>query len=106
MMETLAGTQIISDEQGTSHVLHYLLVSRQIPAGNFLFEEYGVKIEDVDHNSMCIYPITHSHARMEDLLSLLIRHAVTPVTLFDVVEDWTKENHLPQPKPQQVVKGQ
>lgn len=106
MMETLAGTQVISDEQGTSHTLHYLLVSRQIPAGHFFFEEYGVKIEDVGHDSACVYPITHSRSRIEDLLSTLIRHAVTPVTLPDVVEDWAKENHLPQPKPQQVAKVQ
>ena len=103
MMETIVGTQIISDEQGTSHTLHYLLLSRQIPAGSFFFEEYGVKIEDVGYDSACIYPVTHSRTRMEELLSLLIRHAVTPVALPDVVDDWAKENHLPQPKPQQVA---
>ena len=96
MMETLAGTKIISDEQETSHVLHYLLVSRQIPAGNFFFEEYGVRIEDVGHDSACVYPITHSRTRIEALLSVLIRHAVTPVSLTAVVEDWAKENRLPQ----------
>lgn len=106
MMEALVSKQIISDEQGTSHILHYLLVSEQIPAGHFFFEEYGVKIEDVGHDSACVYPITHSRSRIEDLLSVLIRHAVTPATLPDVVEDWAKENHLPQPKLQQVAKAQ
>lgn len=106
MMEMLTGTQNISDEQGTSHILHYLLVSRQIPAGKFFFEEYGVKIEDVGRDSTCIYPITHSRTRIDNLLSVLIRNAVTPATLPDVVEDWAKENHLPQPKLQQVAKVQ
>lgn len=106
MTETLAGKQIISDEQGTSHTLHYLLISQQIPAGHFFFEEYGVKIEDVDRDSACIYPITHSRTRIDNLLSVLIRNAVTPATLPDVVEDWAKENHLPQPKLQQVAKVQ
>ena len=37
------------------------------------------------------------------LLALLLEYDVSPASLYDVAVDWAKENHLPQPRPQQVA---
>ena len=89
--------------QGASHSFHYSLLTRQLPAGAFLFEEYGVQIAEEGGSCVRVPGITHSRSRIDELLSLLVTHTVSPTGLYDVVEDWAKENHLPQPKPQQVV---
>lgn len=103
MQDTLIGTSTCPDEQGTFHTFHYSLLTRQLPAGAFLFEEYGVQVAEDGGSCVRMPSITHSRSRIDTLLALLVEHAVSPIGLYDVVEDWAKENHLPQPKPQQVV---
>jgi len=103
MQDTFIGTSSCPDEQGTSHTFRYSLLTRQLPAGAFLLEEYGVQVAEDGGSCVQLPGITHSRSRIDELLSLLVAHTVSPAGLFDVVEDWAKENHLPQPKPQQVV---
>ena len=103
MQDTLICTSTCPDESGKPHTFHYSLLTRQLPAGAFLFEEYGVQVAEEGGSCVRLSGITHSRSRIDDLLALLADHTVSPTGLFDVVEDWAKENHLPQPKPQQVM---
>lgn len=95
MQETYIDTRSCLDEEGLLHTFRYFLLTRQIPAGNFLFQEYGVMVEETGAERARICHVTHSHPKIQELLTLLIQHAVTPVDLPDVVEDWAKENRLP-----------
>ena len=103
MQNALIETAVCLDEQGIPHTFHYSLLSDRFHAGSFTFESYGVQVAEEGGDCVRLTGITHSRARMDELLALLIRHAVSPAGLYDVVEDWAKENHLPQPRPQQVV---
>lgn len=95
MQETYIDTRSCLDEEGLLHTFRYFLLTRQIPAGNFLFQEYGVMVEEPGADSAQISHVTHSQPKIQELLTLLVQHAVTPVNLPDVVEDWAKENRLP-----------
>ena len=102
MHETMIGTRICSDELGFPHTFCYWLITQHIPAGHFTLENYGVKVEEEGGESACFYSITYSRTRIDTLLALLMEHAVTPVNLFEVMEDWTEKNRLPY-QPQQAV---
>lgn len=91
------------DEDCNTHSLSYWLITRQIPAGQFTFEDYGVRVSAADGESACLPSLTHSYTLIHHLLTLLLENAVTPISLHDVAEDWAKENHLPQPRLQQVA---
>lgn len=103
MQDTIFDTRICVDEQGNTHSFHYSLLTEQIPAGSFTFEDYGVRVCEVGGDTAQLRSITHSRSRIEELLALLSEHAVSPAGLADVVEDWAKENHLPQPVSRQVA---
>lgn len=103
MQEDMIGTRTCVDEQGTPHTFYYFLLTQQLPAGRFLFEDYGVKVAEAGADSTQLPGITHSRSHIQGLLTLLIGYAVSPTSLGDVVEDWAKENHLPQPGARQVV---
>ena len=103
MQDIFIGTCTCHDELDNPHTFHYFLLTRQLPAGALLFEEYGVQVAEEGGDCVQLPGLTHSRSRIDALLDLLIKHAVSPAGLFDVAEDWAKENHLPQPKPQQVV---
>jgi len=96
MQETFIDTRSCLDEDGLLHTFRYFLLTRQIPAGRFCFEEYGVMVEETGVGSAQLCHLTHSRPKIQELLGLLIQCAVTPIDLPDVVEDWAKENHLPQ----------
>lgn len=103
MQETYIDTRSCLDEEGLLHTFRYVLLTRQIPAGSFSFQEYGVMVEETGVYSARVCNVTHSYPKIQELMALLVQHAVTPVDLPDVLEDWAKENHLPQPEPQQVA---
>lgn len=103
MQDFIIATKTCRDEQGIPHTFQYALLVRHIPVGRFSFEEYGVSVSEIDGNCARLPSITHSRSRIDALLALLIEHAVSPTGLCDVVEDWAKENHLPQPMSQQVA---
>jgi hypothetical protein len=103
MQDTFIGASTCPDELGKPHTFRYSLLTRQLPAGAFLFEEYGVQVAEEGGSCVQLSGLTHSRTRIDALLALLVEHTVSPTSLYDVVEDWAKENHLPQPKPQQVV---
>lgn len=105
MQELLFGTKTLTDNEQNTHTFSYWLLTRQFPAGRFMFEDYGVRVSSADGESACLPSLTHSYTRIHRLLSLLFEYDVSPVGLYDVAEDWAKENHLPQPRLQQVADG-
>lgn len=98
MQELLFGTKTIADELDRTHTFSYWLVTQQLPAGRFMFEDYGVRVSSADGESACLPSLTHSFTQIHRLLTTLLEHDVSPTALYDVVVDWTKENHLPQPQ--------
>ncbi|MBE6973682.1 MAG: hypothetical protein E7440_07395 [Ruminococcaceae bacterium] len=103
MQETYTDTRSCLDEEGLLHTFRYYLLTHHSPIGPFFLEEYGVMVEESGVEHSVVFPITHSFPKIQELMVLLVGHAVTPTNLADVVEDWIKENHLPQLSPQQVV---
>lgn len=103
MQDTYIGTSSCPDELGNTHTFRYSLLTRQLPAGAFLFEEYGVQVAEEGGSCVQLSGLTHSRSRIDTLLALLVEHTVSPISLYNVVDDWANENHLPRPKPQQVV---
>ena len=68
---------------------YYILVDEMEVAEGFSCESYGVKVADLARGEAESVPnITVSVSRIDELIDLLIRNLVTPVTLRDVVEDW------------------
>lgn len=96
MQDTFIATRTYPDEQDKPHTVHYWLLTQHIPIGRFTLEDYGVTVEDEGGERVCLPSITHSRSRIDALLALLLEHTVTPLNLPDVVEDWAKENRLPQ----------
>ncbi len=103
MQEIVIGTKTCRDEQDIVHTFQYSLLVRHIPAGRFAFEEYGVAVTHQGGDCVRIPGITHSRTRIDSLMELLLEHVVSPTELCYVVEDWAKENHLPQPMSRQVA---
>lgn len=103
MKELLFGRKTITDEGQRTHTFSYWLITRQIPAGRFAFEDYGIRVSADDGESACLPSLTHSYTLIRCLLALLLELEVSPVSLYDVAVDWAKENHLPQPRLQQVA---
>ena len=104
MQETYIDTRSCLDEEGLLHTFRYYLLTQHSPIGPFCLEDYGVLVEETGSERAIMFPITHSFPKIQELMALLVGHAVTPTNLYDVAEDWTKENPLPQLTPQQVVK--
>ena len=68
--------------------IQYFLVTESEPDGQ---RKYGICVrcgEDVE----TVSGLTASLRRVQELLNLLMRGVVTPVTVMDIVEDWKKEN--------------
>ena len=103
MQESIFGRKTITDESDNTHMFSYWLITQQIPAGQFTFEDYGVRVSSADGESTSLPSLTHSHTQILRLLTRLQEHGVSPINLYDVAADWAKENHLPQPRLQQVA---
>ncbi len=57
-------------------------------SGGLSCESYGVKVAGPDGEEASVPNITVSVERIDQLLELLRRNCVSPVTLRDVVLDW------------------
>lgn len=88
MMELKIASKALADEMGQSRRFHYFLLVDQLEAGDFLCENYGVKIAEEDGASACVHGITTSALRIDELVTLLVEHQVGPTALEDVVADW------------------
>ena len=77
------------DETGREHTYDYAILVGEMPVSSgFSCESYGVGIREQGGEAEQVPDITISAGRINELMELLIRNAVTPCTLRDVVEDW------------------
>ena len=88
-MEYKIASLTINDETGRPHHYQYILLVDQIAGYRFSCENYGVCIQEEGGECVRLPGITTSAMRMDELMSCLIAHQVTPTTLPDIVADWT-----------------
>ena len=78
----------LTDERGQLRSYDYYITVDEIDIGPFACESYGICIEEQGGTRALLRGVTVSMPRIDELSRLLIRNAVTPVTLADVVSDW------------------
>ncbi len=76
------------DAQGRERWFHYGLLIREVAAEPFFCEDYGVRVWEDGGEDASVPGITVSAQRVDELLSLLVEHRVSPTALADVVADW------------------
>lgn len=87
-MEIKIATRQWRDAQGLQRRFHYYLTVDQVETDRFCCENYGVRIAEDSGNSAAIPGITVSAMRIDELMSLLVDHQVSPAGLSEVVADW------------------
>ena len=75
-------------EDGRERRYRYYVLVGEMPVGGLSCESYGVKVVGEDGETASVPNITVSAGRIEALMELLARNAVTPATLRDVIDDW------------------
>lgn len=89
MREMLADSCKEVGEDGTEHCFEYIILVDEMEVSGGLFcESYGVRVVREDGESAEVRNLTVRVERIDALVELLRRNAVSPVTLRDVVEDW------------------
>ena len=89
MREMLADSCKEVGEDGTEHCFEYIILVDEMEVSGGLFcESYGVRVVREDGESAEVRNLTVRLERIDELVELLRRNAVSPVTLRDVVEDW------------------
>lgn len=78
----------LTDERGRLRDYDYYITVDETDTGYASWESYGIRIEERGGLQATVRAITTSLARIEELGRLLVRNAVTPVTLADVISDW------------------
>ena len=66
----------------------YVILVDEMTVGEMNCESYGVRVTGPDGECAEIPNITVSAGRIDELVDLLRRNQVSPVTLRDVVDDW------------------
>ena len=66
----------------------YVILVDEMTVGEMNCESYGVRVTGSDGDCAEIPNITVSAGRIDELVDLLRRNQVSPVTLRDVVDDW------------------
>lgn len=69
-------------------ICYYLLIQEVLFEGQLLGESYGVKLISEAGEKEEVRSVTVNQRRAFELLDLLVRNGVTPITLWDVVQDW------------------
>lgn len=87
-MELTIASRTITDEKGILRQFRYALLIDELSSGCFFCENYGVLISETNGDNASIPGITSSAARIDELMTLLIKHNVSPTALTDVVADW------------------
>ncbi len=90
MRELYVNTCETTGEDGVTRRYDYsVLIDEMDLKGGFSCESYGVIIRGQNGKEVALVPnITPSVSRIDSLMELLIRNAVTPCTLADVLSDW------------------
>lgn len=76
------------DEFGRPRTFHYALTVDTVESDTFSCENYGVRISEESGDTAAIPGITTSAVRIDELLTLLVEHGVSPTALPDVISDW------------------
>ena len=76
------------DDQGRERRFHYGLLIREITAAPFFCEDYGVRVWEEGGEDASVPGVTTSAQRVDELISLLVEHQVSPAALKDVIADW------------------
>lgn len=81
------------DQEGQFRSFDYFLLTEEAVAGETVIgESYGVRITSSAGGTMqessSMMNVTASTQRINELMELLVRQCVTPISLKDVVEDW------------------
>lgn len=88
MRELYIDTMEAPGEDGAGHSFQYFILVDQMEMGDGLVcESYGVKAVSPTEEA-AVPNITVSAARIDELIELLKRNAVSPTQLRDVVDDW------------------
>ncbi len=74
--------------KGKATMRYYLTVDTYVCGAGCELESYGVLVSGEDGETAAVRCITPSAERIEELLAVLLRGRVTPVSLKDVIEDW------------------
>ena len=82
-----------TDQSGQPYSFEYCLLAEEAEAGGAVIgESYGVQVtsfsEGTVQDTRSIPNLTVSAQRIHELMDLLVRNCVTPVSLDGVVEDW------------------
>ncbi|WP_297212483.1 DUF6514 family protein [uncultured Flavonifractor sp.] len=88
MRELLVGSCQAMDEEGRTHGYRYYILVGEMPVGGLTCESYGVKIVGENGDQASVENLTIRTERIDRLMELLIRNAVSPVALRDVIDDW------------------
>lgn len=87
-MDIYIATRRVQDDTGKLRQFQYYLIVDTIEAGTFCCEDYGVRITEEGSHSARVPSLTTSAVRIDQLMTTLIDHAVGPIGLDDVIQDW------------------
>jgi len=88
MRELFLDTVVLTDPTGAVRRFDYSILIGEMDVGRYSCESYGVKVAEQGGGQACVENITCSASRIDELSELLVRGAVTPAALEDVVADW------------------
>ncbi len=76
-------------QDGKACPFDYYILIGEMNVGTFCVESYGVRVVDRRTGESAQVPhVTIRIPRIDELMELLIRQQVGPITLRDVVDDW------------------
>ena len=87
-MDTLIAKRTCTDEAGRQLEFSYRLITEQAQYEGTEYEEYGVCVCGPGTQSLRVPSITTDRHRIDELIGLLIRNCVSPVSLPYIIEDW------------------
>ena len=85
MTEVKIASRTCPDEFGRPRTFHYALTVDTVESDTFSCENYGVRISEESGDTAAIPGITTSAVRIDELLTLLVEHGVSPTALPDVI---------------------
>ena len=88
MRELFLQTLTIPDESGNRHSYDYTILIGEMDVGPFSCESYGIRVAERGGAEASAPNITCSAARIDELSELLLKNGVTPITFYDVLNDW------------------
>lgn len=88
MRELFLDTLELTDQAGVVRRYDYSILIGEMDVGAYACESYGMKIAEQGGETAMAPNVTCSAARIDELSDLLLRNAVTPAALHDVLSDW------------------